>query len=232
MPNYCYYQIKVGGYFGNVDAFIQVLNNDYNKLHMYRVFSANVEEETLYGVYKTALISGECAWSVSACMLNDYDSSYYATDLKRHVDMTPRTHYNFDYKCAFTNGFNTLNNFTGTTLNQLARMYGLDIYVYSCEPMMAFSENIKIARNGTMIKNDCYEYEEIYFGDIDTYDEVLGIYGFDRDTCPFTEEEFKKLKNDGIGYYTKTNSEFDMDAIPPEPNYFTKSIIYKVVDNK
>lgn len=79
MANCCYYEMKVQGKKNDVDEFISILKcKDYSKPHMYRVGSADIDNE--YADSKTdtyiAYISGECAWSVESCMTQ---AGYYRT---------------------------------------------------------------------------------------------------------------------------------------------------------
>ena len=71
MPNYCYFDMEVQGNFRNVDAFVQIMNNNYDKLHMYRIFEAIPSCYRDYGFMRKVHISGYCAWSIMSCMLAD-----------------------------------------------------------------------------------------------------------------------------------------------------------------
>ena len=91
MPNICLYSMCVKGKRKNVEEFIKVIKADYNyntmqfsyDRHLFRVFEAHYEEiESLGRGMCQAVISGDCAWSVSSCMFNNNPISYYAR-LKR-----------------------------------------------------------------------------------------------------------------------------------------------------
>ena len=69
MPNYCDFAMEVQGNFRNVDTFVQIMNNNYDKIHMYRIFEATPTDYENYGFQRRVCISGYCAWSVMSCML-------------------------------------------------------------------------------------------------------------------------------------------------------------------
>ena len=52
MPNFCDYILEVQGNFRNVDAFVQIMNNNYDKLHMYRIFEAipDRQEDIIFNI--------------------------------------------------------------------------------------------------------------------------------------------------------------------------------------
>ena len=160
MPNYCYYQMCVKGSKKNVDEFIKVINAHYDygtmefshDRHFFRVFEANCDEieEVDDDVYK-AYISGDCAWSVSTCML---ENGYYKDVKERYPKY-----------------------FRGTTLPIESQRLNLAIEVYSEECGMCFSEHYQIV-NGEMLIDECVDYEEYYIGDYNSRldaEEDLGI---------------------------------------------------------
>ncbi|MGL4820924.1 MAG: hypothetical protein ACRC5C_13220 [Bacilli bacterium] len=162
MPNHCFYEMKVVGKKENVDTLIQVMNQDYalttifkdsstltyqdenQKPHLYRVFSA---DETM-GEYRdentyVSIISGDCAWSVSSCMIN-HDRSYY----QRHKNFI------LDSKA--------------THLQALSDQLELEIEVLSNETGNGFAEHY-IFKRGIMVENECYDYHEEYDDETGTY---------------------------------------------------------------
>ena len=163
MPNYCYYQMCVRGTKENIERFINVIQADYNystmefsnDRHLFRVFEADYDKiEKLDENDYRVIISGDCAWSVSGCMLNEHRSSYYS----RIKEQYP-------------------NDFRGTTLPKESKRLHLDIEVYSEECGEAFQEHYHF-KNGKTIANECVDYNEYCIGDYNSKveaEEDLGI---------------------------------------------------------
>ena len=157
MPNYCYYQMCVRGKKENVERFIKVIQADYNyssmefsyDRHMFRVFEADYDELEKVGKndYRV-IISGDCAWSVSSCMLNEHHSSYY----NRMKEEYP-------------------NDFRGTTLPKESRRLHLAIEVYSEECGMCFQEHY-LFDDGKTIISECVDYNEYCICDYDSKEEA------------------------------------------------------------
>lgn len=235
MPNYCSYRIIVGGRKDNVDEFIRILQNDYDKTHMYRVFEAIPQYEDVYGLYKRADIVGDCAWSVEACMLST-PFSYYYDDLKRHqnnqvVDIwNSRTRETEKYEC-------TMENFKGTNLLELADKLSLTIYCFSTEPGVGFCEEYRILPEGIKVIDREGSYNEYWLEEnmhsdntYDSFKEYCDYWGYDPDNLPFDEEEYNfMMENDYASY---ENAEFDCNeyAIPDKPKYLAKNVMYKLVN--
>lgn len=154
MSNPCFYSMKVKGAKEDIEEFIQVIKADYNydtmefsfDRHLQRVFSAEEEELTAiddntYSVF----ISGECAWSVVVCMLDD---GYY-------VDMKARLG----------------DKFRGTTLEIESERLNLDIEVFSEECGCCFQEHYLI-EHGCVEIEDCVEWNEYFLDEYETKEEA------------------------------------------------------------
>lgn len=154
MPNYCYYQMCVRGTKKNVDEFIKIINADYNytdmkftyKRHFFRVFDAHCDELEQVGDddYRV-FISGDCAWSVASCML---EQGYY----RRVKAEYPKE-------------------FRGTTLPKESKRLNLVIEVYSEECGCEFQEHY-LFENGDTLIDECVDYREYYIGDYNSKSEA------------------------------------------------------------
>ena len=112
MPNYCSYDMHVKGAPGDVDAFIALMTDYDAPKHFYRVFDATEYDRADNGDGTvTAMICGDCAWSVASCMTTDSPMTYCSS----HED--------------------------GTSLMEQSADKHLDIEVYSEEPGMCFAEH-------------------------------------------------------------------------------------------
>lgn len=145
MPNYCEYEMKIKGSKETIKRVIDCLKQHYNYdegrptgKHFFRVFETFEDEEEDWknngnGTF-TAFIFGDCAWSVSCCML-DGPSSYYKllNEDKKYEDI-----------------------FMGTTLKEQSK--DCEIEVFSEEPGMCFSEHY-LFKNGVCLIEDCCELE-------------------------------------------------------------------------
>lgn len=235
MPNYCSYRIIVGGRKDNVDEFIRILQNDYDKTHMYRVFEAIPQYEDTYGLYKRADIVGDVAWSVYCGMLPG-PLSYYSDDLKRHqnneiIDVwNSRTRETEKYEA-------TMENFKGTNLLELADRLSLTIYAYAVEPAMCFAEEYRILPGGIKVIDREGSYNEYWLEEnqhsdntYDSFKEYCDYWGYNPDDLPFDEEEYNFMMENGYASYE--NAEFDCneDAIPDKPKYLAKNVLYKLVN--
>ena len=213
MPNYCYYTMAVSGYHCNVDAFTALMNNDYDKPHMYRIFEATVYDTVEYGVWKKAYVYGDIAWSIACCMLPGY-MSYFSQDFTSHFRDF------MDHKDT---------KFLGTNLLIEAARLNLTIDIYSTEPGMAFCEDIKVLPNGTIARNKCGRYESWWIDNYETYQELVDDYCHgDASRVPFTESEFNELKDEDIQEWV--NAEFEwQDTIPNKPKYLAKLRMYHLL---
>jgi len=141
MPNYCDYEMKIKGSKEAIERVLACLKANYNygegkpeHKHFFRVFGAYESDEMEKnddGTY-TLFVYGDCAWSVSSCML-DGAFSYYELLKKDYPDI-----------------------FMGTTLEEQSK--DCEIEVFSEEPGMCFSEHY-IFKNGECICDDTQDIE-------------------------------------------------------------------------
>ena len=142
MPNYCSYNMKVKGEKQNVEEFIKIMKANYNyrdmkfdfERHMGgRVFDAVASEIECENDKHYSIITGSCAWSVSACMR---ENGYYKDFKNDYKDM-----------CR------------STTLAIESERLNLKIEVVSTEPGMCFAEHY-IFNDGDLICEECVDYNE------------------------------------------------------------------------
>lgn len=177
MPNYCDYEMKIKGSKEAIARVLACLKADYNynegkpeHKHFFRVFQAEEEGEPTKnpdGTY-TLIVWGDCAWSVSSCML-DGGFSYYQAIKKDYPDI-----------------------FMGTTLVEQSK--DCEIEVFSEEPGMGFSEHY-IFKYG---KCECFEEVEITSGGYDEKGkptEDIDWDTYEGDTLIFNPHRFKKVEN-------------------------------------
>ena len=132
MPNWCETHIRVKGRKDCVEAFIDILYNDYDKTHFYRVL--DVYEDHIYTdhMWMCADIICNVAWSVMVCMMTG-PFTY------RDVDKDPNT--------------------LGTDILTVSRDLNLDIQVTSAEPRMGFKENYMISK-GELVSDNSIDYND------------------------------------------------------------------------
>jgi len=153
MANYCYYEMKVQGRPESVDEFIKIIKADYdydnNKFsferHFWRVFEAEVSNEEIYEGVKSCIISGNCAWSVEACMF-DRGTSYQASFRKN-----PKIF-----------GCSEKTICRGTDIIAESKCLNLIIEIYSEEEGIGFQEHYLII-NGDLIIDECVNYSCFYW---------------------------------------------------------------------
>ena len=172
MPNICSYEMKVIGIKENLDKFVEVLQNDYhigdkdNKLHMYRVFEAEMfDEEQLSNDKYEYSIYGTCAWSVASCM-TDSAASYYADYHKKDVN--------------------------ATCLRHLSDDLNLMIEVYSTEEGMGFQEHFFFDKGNVTI-NECYSvyaenFDELEMSKGNYKEKILEYLSENHDITDLTKE--------------------------------------------
>ena len=168
MPNYCGYQMRIQGKPNDVAEVIKVIQADYNydtmqfsaDNHLFRVFEADISEDTTDGDYRDVVLGGSCAWSVFSCMMEG-DGTYYSSLKSEYGDK-----------------------FRGTTLVELSKRYNVMIEVYGEESGCEFQEHYLI-HNGELLVDDCVKYIELYKEyleeDETTLEEVLKESGFTMD---------------------------------------------------
>ena len=160
MANNCMYEMKVVGSKEAINRVVTCLKAHYNysvakpeHKHFFRVFEAyddKIEKigDNTYSVF----VWGDCAWSVSSCMLSGAHTYY--NDLKKDFPEI----------------------FMGTDLKEQSK--DCTIEVFSEETGMGFSEHY-IFKNGECLCDDCVEIENAGYDedgnittdiDWDTYD--------------------------------------------------------------
>ena len=172
MPNLCFYSMCVKGMKGNIEEFIKVIKADYNygtmefsyDRHLFRVFDAYYDEIEQVGdnAYQV-IIDGDCAWSVSSCML---EAGYYK-DLKERY---PKE-------------------FRGTTLQTESERLNLDIEVFSEESGMCFQEHYVI-RKGKLEVDECVDWQEYDLTEFKTKKEAEEEYGIEITDKEWEQGEF------------------------------------------
>ncbi len=137
MPNYCYYEMRVKGKRENIEEFVKVMTDYERPQHFWRVFSAEAEyDEPDENGLTTALISGDCAWSVYSCMC--IGACTYAGEIED------------PYR---------------TSLQMESGRLQLEIEVYSDEPGMCFQEHFHYDK-GNELDHDCIDCEHYWFEEI------------------------------------------------------------------
>ena len=186
MPNICDFDMLVEGKKKDIDTFTKWLEADYHyfvddsgvpKLecssdyHFYRVFDVYYDEiDAEDDEVIRQVISGDCAWSVTVCMLRNCGSLYYKRseddefkDIRKDIDLI-----------------------------QASWLLNLKIEVYSKESGMCFAEHYLID-NGKMIIDDCTEYQEICLVEYETKEQAEE----DLNTTITEEEWDKRYENEG-----------------------------------
>ena len=157
MPNICLYEMKAVGKKENVDKLVEIMNNDYNATHMWRIFSAdtNIISEPTDNPY-SIIIYGDCAWSVYSCMFDG-----------------PHTYQNA----------NKNHDKNGTDIITLSKELQLDIEIFSEESGMCFAEHYMIIK-GNLEIDESTDFIEYYDEETDTYT-TQGGYRFSDGKCHF-----------------------------------------------
>ena len=221
MPNWCYFNMLVGGRRENVDLFVGILYNGYDQIHMCRINDIDICNTEDYGMYRRVEICGECAWSVYCCMF-DGPASYFG-DHVRDTANPPHPRIARHYKLP-----------TGVTTNiiALSKQLELDISIHSEEPGMCFCELYHI-KNGEVLTEETGKYEELWIGESDTWDDLVDYYSGPSSVEGFTKDEFDAYKAHGERNIIHSDFGYnDMIAIGPrtKPVFETKQRLYRVLD--
>lgn len=194
MANNCFYTMYAEGKPEAIDELIARMTFKYdhsegseveNRTHFWRVFEADVYDlNPRTGGTRLVQISGDCAWSIWACMT----AEGYAEDFAKDPKVAPYC----------------------TSLEKTSKELGIEIEVFSEEPSMEFAEHFHYL-NGMTLANDETDFEEVYwdpdecptFADLDKeygltargvkecdcepY-EYIGIGGY-KDVAPFCYEQ-------------------------------------------
>lgn len=174
MPNICDYEMRVVGRAPDVDAFVRLLQADYDEFpkHFWRVFSAEIynEIESVSDGTKTVDIIGDCAWSVHACMREGAGSYMWGEPNE------------------------------STSLREQSELLHLQIEVFSSEPGMCFQEHY-LYEFGEEIEDECVEYCETYFEDEKDFNERKANGGLDGYTWDDVDEN-GVIKSGGFGEWS------------------------------
>jgi len=119
--------------------------------HFYRVFDCYADKDSYDDEDGSVVVFGDCAWSVSSCML-DTQWPYYQ-DCK-------------------TDEFAELRNDHAVTIPMAARELGLKVEIFSSEPGCCFAEHYLVDENGEAVIDECFDYQELYLGDYKTKEEA------------------------------------------------------------
>lgn len=125
MSNYCEYCMRVKGLSKNVDSFVKLMQADYDEVprHFWRIFSADVYDESESDGTKTVDICGDCAWSVYACM------------------------------CEGDHTYSKDNSEASTSLREQSELLQLTIEVFSSEPGIGFQEHYLYKNGKELVKD-------------------------------------------------------------------------------
>jgi hypothetical protein len=172
MANNCFYQMQVQGAQENVDEFIKIIKANYYyddngkcnvDRHFWRVFEACVDDEYVKNCIKTAMISGDCAWSVYSCMCDG----------------------KWTYQDQFKDD-------SGTTLKIESERLHLAIEVYSEECGCAFMEHFVFV-NGEQLIDECVDWNEYPAYDYESVEELNEDYGTNFTQEEFEGNEYLQV---------------------------------------
>lgn len=216
MPNWCSFNMTVAGRRDHVDTFIKVLQNDYDKVHLFRISEAEVDKVQDYGYYRKVWIWGECAWSVICCMFPG-PFTYYDRYIAEAVRLPNIYEMQSDYSYKYGG--------KPTHLLDLSNKLGLQIEINSTEPDMCFQEYFKVVA-GQMVSNKLGNYQEFWIDEYDTYDEAIEEWPDWKDII--TKEEFDEVKASDDDTIIKKDWE-PIDTIPAKPVNMIKTVLYKLI---
>ena len=216
MSNWTFTRISVVGRKECVNEFIKVLNANYDyyyynfdhKFHVFKTWVQSYDHE-IYGQIMQADIYVECAWSVYVCMFKG-----------------PNTYYN-DRVGLYNRA---------VSIDELSKIYGLNIEIWSEESGMCFQEHYYII-NGNIIINEEFSSKHgyIYIDDIN-YDEYINIYKDCNMKPKLTESEFNKLKNSDSNYIIDPPEykewDFHRNVLFAKPNNMFYVDMVKLLDNR
>lgn len=226
MPNLCTGFINVRGRADCVDEFIAILQANYSYCpnskngdftwvadpnnmthipHFFRVFEADLFDDPVWhsGVYKSASISIEVAWSVWTCMFNG-----------------PHTYYDDFQKNHFGDHF-------GSNILAESKRLQLEIEIWSYESGMCFQEHYKIC-SGILVKNEEFSFNIFWLDDYSNYKEFLEVCN--DIAIPLTEQEFKERIKCQNYYYEHGLQEEDVDFLPEDkPIYLANIVMVKPI---
>lgn len=119
----------------------------------------------------TVYLSGDCAWSVSACM---FANGYYGDLMKEYGD-----------KCK------------SITILQACQDLDLKVEIFSSEPGMCFSEHYCIDNEGNCFVDEQTELYEVLVDEYETYDDYVKDYQENGWEVHLSEEQFDNAVYEG-----------------------------------
>ena len=172
MANYCYFELKIKGKKENVNKMVSYFKADYSyettcdenynreiisskctaDKHFFRIFECEVVDEYFEsddGSY--VILDGQCAWSVSSCMLAE-DHSYYSDWIKSSL------------ACGAE--------FKGSNVPLESKNLDLDVEIFSEET--DFMEHY-IIKKGHITTSETVDCEEIYDEESHSYKIIGGF---------------------------------------------------------
>ena len=152
MANDCAYMLKIVG--KRKDAVMQAalalkymdLKNGY---YLCRIFSADITDAGEKGDFFTAEVSGDCAWSVNACM---FDESYASWRGLKLGEKEPRNFKDWQGNDCFTKEF--------VTMPILCKRLGVGVEIWSKEPGCEFQEHYRIDHSGEISCDETVHWRE------------------------------------------------------------------------
>lgn len=117
--------------------------------YLCRIFSAEMANTEEKDGFFAVEVSGDCAWSVSACMFDDGYASWRGLKLG---EQSPNHFKDWQGKDCFTNEF--------VTMPILCKRLGVGVEIWSKEPGCAFQEHYRIDHNGEVDINETVYWNE------------------------------------------------------------------------
>ena len=190
MPNYCYGMMMVRGRADNVEEFISILNSDYStvdgkpKLHFYRVFEVDIDDDYKHDACREVVLRFTCAWSAYCC-LEDGPLSYFTA--------------NGDY--------NNING--GTCLAIETWRLNLAVEIFTEEPGIGFTEYIKYI-NGNCIRSEDHEMIIHQFSNYSSMEDFIAQTGIQIDPDIWDPEGWYFEKNTDPERFTIASDQCNM----------------------
>ena len=198
MPNICIFEMRIRGYKDNVEEFYRILNADYNyntlnfnhDRHFFRIFDVYPVMEDIYGVYKTLIVRGECAWSVYTCMFNGACTYYNNYIGDRTVDRYDK------FKGKITKEELSLADIKCTHILRESKRLGLCIEIFTEESGMCFSEHY-LMYNGILLRDEDHIFYSIFKEDYKSLEDINKEFNINM-----TKEQYDLYENEEIIDYT------------------------------
>ena len=152
MANDCNYMLKIVGKRKDtvMQAALALKYKDFKDgYHLCRIFSADITDTEEKGDFFTAEVSGDCAWSVDACM---FDESYSAWHGCKLGEKQPNRFKDWQGNDCFTSEF--------VTMPILCKRLGVGVEIWSSEAGCEFQEHYRIDHNGEVNYNETVHWHE------------------------------------------------------------------------